>query len=158
MPSYPLAGLVLALLVSIPLAWKWQLGILRAALVTAGFALPGGLAVAGLRHVVPIDAWLSAGLVCALTIGAAFALLAYRFYRDPERTAPDRDHIVISPADGEVIYVKTSHAGVLPVSDRAWGPGAGPAVPSSPPGPSSATACWPPGRRCGWAPPSSRSH
>jgi phosphatidylserine decarboxylase precursor-related protein len=118
MPSYPLAGLALALLVSIPLAWKWQLGILRATLVTAGCALPSGLAVAGIRHAVPLAAWLSAGLVGGLTIGAAFALLAYRFYRDPERTAPDGDHIVVSPADGEVIYVKTSHAGMLPVSDK----------------------------------------
>jgi D-aspartate ligase len=118
MSSHPLTGFVLALLVSIPLAWKWQLGILRTAVVTAAFALPSVLVVAEIGHAVPLDAWLSAGMVCGLTIGAAFALLAYRFYRDPERTAPDRDHIVVSPADGEVIYVKTSHAGMLPVSDK----------------------------------------
>jgi D-aspartate ligase len=118
MESYPLAGLVLALLVLIPLAWKWQLGILRTALVAVGFALPSELVVARIRHTVPLHPSLSAGLVGGLTVGAAFALLAYRFYRDPERTAPDRDHVVVSPADGEVIYVKTCHAGMLPVSDK----------------------------------------
>ena len=118
MHSYSLAGLVVALLVLIPLAWKWQLGILRTTLVAVAFVTPSELVVGRIRHAVPLQASLSAGLVGGLTIGAAFALLAYRFYRDPERRAPDRDHVVVSPADGEVIYVKRSRAGMLPVSDK----------------------------------------
>ena len=46
------------------------------------------------------------------------ALLAYRFYRDPERQAPDRDDVIVSPADGVVIYVRKSEGGMLPVSDK----------------------------------------
>ncbi len=42
--------------------------------------------------------------------------MLWRFYRDPERVAPDRDDVVVSPADGTVIYVKRSARGVLPAS------------------------------------------
>ena len=51
--------------------------------------------------------WLAV-LVWVWTIGAAAISLVYRFYRDPERTPPDRGDVVLSPADGEVIYVYES--------------------------------------------------
>ncbi len=53
-----------------------------------------------------------------LTVIARFALLAFRFYRDPERQAPDGADVVVSPADGEVIYVRRSTSGALPVSTK----------------------------------------
>jgi phosphatidylserine decarboxylase len=48
----------------------------------------------------------------------ACAVLAYRFYRDPERTAPDRDDVIVSPADGKVIYIRKSEGGKLPGSTK----------------------------------------
>ena len=35
-----------------------------------------------------------------------FLILAINFFRDPERVTPDKDNIVVSPADGKVIIIK----------------------------------------------------
>lgn len=110
-----LAGCLLALGITVPLAWKWELGVRRVAAATAGLGVVAALAVAVLDVSEPVRA----GLVAALTLLAAFAILAYRFYRDPERTAPEtQGDVVISPADGEVIYVRRSEGGLLPRSTK----------------------------------------
>lgn len=110
-----LAGCLLALCITIPLAWKWELGVRRVATATVGLAVVAALAVAALDVSGPVRA----GLVGALTLLAAFAILAYRFYRDPERSAPEtQSDVVISPADGEVIYVRRSEGGLLPCSTK----------------------------------------
>ena len=62
--------------------------------------------------------WLAA-IVWTVTVAAAGIWLAYRFYRDPERAPPDRDDVVLSPADGEVIYVSESQHGVLPTAAKS---------------------------------------
>jgi phosphatidylserine decarboxylase precursor-related protein len=118
MQGYMTVGLLLALLTSIPLAWKWHLGVGRTSVVIMALALLGDFVVAWIRKTVAFDEWTSAGLVWMLTVGAASLLLAYRFYRDPERTAPGREDAIVSPADGTVIYVHRSRAGVLPVSNK----------------------------------------
>ena len=117
MPWFPpLAGALLALAVLIPLAWKWQLGIRRVSLfAVAASALLGVLTIAlGIGG----NTWLQALVVAAGTIGLAFAVLAYRFYRDPEREIPDGDDVIVSPADGEVLYVRESVGGRLPVASK----------------------------------------
>lgn len=113
-----LAGCLLALAITVPLAWKWELGVRRVALATVGLALVSALAVfivtssdtATLQRT---------GLVASIALVAAFAILAYRFYRDPERSTPAvADDVVISPADGEVIYVRHSEGGLIPSSTK----------------------------------------
>ncbi len=118
MQSCMLAGALLALLTSIPLAWKWQLGIRRTFLIIVAFAVLSDLVVAAIGNIFVLNEWTCAGLVWALTVAAAFVFLAYRFYRDPERKAPDRNDVVVSPADGVVIYIRRSYAGMLPVSKK----------------------------------------
>jgi len=54
----------------------------------------------------------------AATLAIGFAILAWRFFRDPERRPPARDDVVVSPADGEVIYVRESVGGMLPVATK----------------------------------------
>ena len=61
---------------------------------------------------------LAAVLVWLLTLALAVALLAFRFYRDPERRVPDGDDTILSPADGEVVYVREARGGMLPVSSK----------------------------------------
>jgi phosphatidylserine decarboxylase len=36
----------------------------------------------------------------------AFLIFSINFFRDPERTSPNRDDVVISPADGKVLFIK----------------------------------------------------
>lgn len=110
-----LAGCLLALAITVPLAWKWELGVRRVAAATVALALASALVVAAVD---PADV-VRAGLVCALTLVAAFAILAYRFYRDPERSAPEAaGDVIVSPADGEVIYVRRCEDGRLPASTK----------------------------------------
>ncbi len=111
-------GLGLALLTTLPLAWKWQLGVARVALVVTGFALLMCLLVVLVGSLVALGGIARAGLVWLLTMGTALAFLSWRFYRDPDRTPPDRDDVVVSPADGEVIYVRRSRNGLLPASSK----------------------------------------
>ncbi len=42
-------------------------------------------------------------------------LILCRFYRDPERSCNEKEHYLVSPADGTVRYVKKSPAGETPV-------------------------------------------
>ncbi len=110
-----LVGCLLALCITVPLAWKWELGVRRVAIATIMLAAVSAVVLA------PLDlaAQARGALVGVLTLAAAFAILAYRFYRDPERILPEtRGDVVISPADGEVIYVRRSESGRLPSSTK----------------------------------------
>ena len=110
-----LVGCLLALCITVPLAWKWELGVRRVAIATAGLATPSALVVA----LLDLSGVVRSGVVAGLALLAAFAILAYRFYRDPERSVPETDSdVVISPADGEVIYVRRSEGGLLPCSTK----------------------------------------
>jgi len=118
MGHYGLLGALLALLTVLPLAWKWQLGMLRVGLTILLLCLLAAVVVS-----TPALSWAmtdveKAGLEWLLVIIAAFGLLAYRFYRDPERTPPARSGVIVSPADGRVIYVRRSENGVLPFSTK----------------------------------------
>ena len=110
-------GFLLALAFTLPLAWKWELGLRRVALTVAFLGLLAAAAVALADRAVALPWLVRTGLVFALTVGAAVMILAYRFYRDPERTSPE-GKVVVSPADGEVIYVREARDGVVPVSTK----------------------------------------
>jgi phosphatidylserine decarboxylase len=112
------AGGVLALLVAIPLSWKWQLGIARVAVVIAGLAIICAMCLSIARDYVPIALPIAAGLVSLLTLASGTAILLYRFYRDPERQPPRIESAVVSPADGEVLYIRVAKKGILPISTK----------------------------------------
>ena len=60
--------------------------------------------------------------VALLTLAMAFAILADRFYRDPDRALPDVDGDVgIGPADAAIIYVRHSDDGVLSSTKKGRG-------------------------------------
>src|SRR5262245_30974890 len=118
MLDYMLPGTALALMTTLPLVWKWRLGVRRTACAVVALGMLASLLVAFLGSFLPIHVVLRTGAVWLLTLAAAAAALAYRFYRDPERSAPDLDDVIVSPADGEVIYVRESRGGRLPVSTK----------------------------------------
>jgi phosphatidylserine decarboxylase len=112
-----LLGAVIALAVAVPLAWKWELGVRRAAVAVLALCVAWGLLLAvlgsGLNGGAP--GWL---LVSLASLATAAGFVLYRFYRDPERLAPDRSDVVVSPADGQILYVRRSAGGKLPVSSK----------------------------------------
>lgn len=54
----------------------------------------------------------------SLVAAMASALLLFRFYRDPERPLPAEKDIIVSPADGRIIYIKKIEKGAIPISEK----------------------------------------
>ena len=51
---------------------------------------------------------------CVLLFTLLF--LIYRFYRDPSRNIPNDENIIVSPADGRIIYIRKINSGQIPSS------------------------------------------
>jgi phosphatidylserine decarboxylase len=114
-----LLALTLSLATALPFAWKWVLGMRRVAATVAVLSLSTGLLLLATPAVRNVDSTLiKVGVNWLLTVMSAFSVLAYRFYRDPERNVPVTPGLVVSPADGEVLYVRQSQDGALPVSTK----------------------------------------
>ena len=73
----------------------------------AGFPFIGG------AWLIALIAAIYAGWVFALPFVALGAFFAF-FFRDPERTSPDAEHIVLSPADGRVLVAGAAGASAAP--------------------------------------------
>ncbi|MEA2226659.1 MAG: phosphatidylserine decarboxylase [Solirubrobacteraceae bacterium] len=113
-----LIGAALALGLGAPVVWKWELGLRRCAVAGIAFAVVSALAVTALDAAVGLPRVAVTAAVAVLTLSLAAITLLWRFYRDPERTAPTADDVVVSPADGVVIYVRRSEGGRLPVATK----------------------------------------
>jgi len=111
-----LYGVAAALAATIPLAWKWQLGVRRVAVFVVSAGLACGLALALLHP--PASVLAQSVILAAATMAVSVTYLAYRFYRDPECTVPRVEGAILSPAEGLVIYVKRSEGGQIPVSTK----------------------------------------
>ena len=111
-------GGLLALALAFPLAWKWELGVFRCVLVVTAFAVVATSIVAALEAALGLGRWPAAVLIAVLTLTLSAAGLLWRFYRDPERTPPEDPGVVLSPADGLVIYVNRSEGGEMPAAAK----------------------------------------
>ncbi len=116
--EHTLVGILLVLIIMLPLAWKWQLGVVRIAFLVIPLGLLSSLFVALLGNLISINVVLRSALVWLLTMVAVSAFLAYRFYWDPERTVLDHAGVNVSSADRKVIYIRESREGVLPTSTK----------------------------------------
>lgn len=122
MLEHILGGIVLSLMLTLPLAWKWQLGVFRVGCTVTILAVLSGLLVGAIGRTASLGFGWRCALVAALAFVTATLILAYRFYRDPDRVAPDGSDLIVSPADGTVIYVLESKGGMLPVSTKKGRP------------------------------------
>lgn len=86
-------------------SWKWTLPWSKSALLIAGGACIALVAVFVCR---PLSFHpLFSAAVVLIGQGVSYVLLlAFLFYRDPERIVPTDPHLVLSPADGTVIYIR----------------------------------------------------
>jgi phosphatidylserine decarboxylase len=129
MPGYLIAGTVLAVITALAPAWKWQLGILRVGVFVLALSMVTALVLSAadrLAHFTFVTGTLAMWGITVLGGGGGMprllcpappALLGL-FYRDPERAAPDRDDVIVSPADGRVIYVRPVPPGEVPVASK----------------------------------------
>ncbi len=121
-------GLLAAWLAGLVLALKWKLRLAPALLGSGGAALAAALPFVAVyarlltaaQPAAPAT-WLTAiallGQV-ALALALAFGLLMLAFWRDPERTAPDVEGVILSPADGQVLYIKQVASGARPLVEK----------------------------------------
>lgn len=110
-------GATFPILLMLLLAMKWR--------VPRTLALAGAVGAASLAALPSFWIYPSCetgwGLVAAffsqvaLALALAFSLMMLCFWRDPERVPPEKDGVVLSPADGKVVYIKSVDEGSLPL-------------------------------------------
>ena len=72
--NYILLGILLSLLTTLPLAWKWQLGVLRVAWVVLALATVSSVIVALSETRIAIGAGLQSVLIWLITMVTAFSI------------------------------------------------------------------------------------
>lgn len=85
------ASIVTAAIVAVPFAW-----------IDGRFDSTGALVLTALAQL-------------AVTLLAGIVLTQIRFWRDPERVSPTEPGLVLSPADGQVIYVRSVESRSAPL-------------------------------------------
>lgn len=118
MPGYVIAGTVLAAMTTLALAWKWQLGVLRAGVFILAQSMVTALVLSALDPVAHFSMVTGTLTMWGVTVLAAAGWVLAVFFRDPERAVPDQADAIVSPADGLVIYLKTIPPGEIPVADK----------------------------------------
>ncbi len=92
-----------------PFAWRDGIPFARpglAELLVFSMLFFGGAALAGLLATRLEGLWSVVGtLICAAL--AVVGILIVWFFRDPVRTVPQGEHLVVSPADGKIVAVET---------------------------------------------------
>jgi phosphatidylserine decarboxylase len=119
MPSYLIPAVILTLVLTGVLAWKWHLGVVRVGIAVLVISAVWGPLIIVLDRRIELTPAAGVALTSfILTLSAAVGLL-YCFYRDPDRTTPPGAGTIVSPADGEVVYVHRVHGGEVPVASKA---------------------------------------
>ena len=118
MPGYVISGAALALATGLPLAWKWQLGVFRASMYVLAVSMLVAVALTAADRWLALDAVAGILAMWGATVLAGAAGLLIVFFRDPERAVPIRQDVIVSPADGRVVYVRPVEPGQLPLADK----------------------------------------
>jgi len=111
-----LLSIVLSLLIVLPISRKCE--------IRFGSGFLGGISIGVITAIVLYAlsqniklSWLQVIMIeIALIVILAATVGIYKFYRDPQRVPPKDPSIIVSPADGRVLYVKKVVSGQVPYS------------------------------------------
>jgi len=111
-----ISGALIGLLFYTFLAWKINVRLRLG--IYSGLTLGSltGLIGYGLNLSLSLPMLLLAQACLLAAIGVT--VMAIRFYRDPERSVPDGDVGILSPADGTVRYIRRLQHGEIPFSEK----------------------------------------
>lgn len=110
-------GMGLGALTLLALGVKWELDRPLTWMAALGTPAVSG-AVAMILPGPELPRYLIWGVVWGLSLALAISLLLWRFFRDPERRVPEAEGVIVSPADGTVIYVKPIRQGQIPFAEK----------------------------------------
>jgi phosphatidylserine decarboxylase len=114
-------GAASSILLMLLLAVKWKLPTLPALTGAAAVTLIAALAFFWIYPLCETGWGLAAAVFGQITaaFALAFSLMVLCFWRDPERIPPERDGVVLSPADGKVLYVSNVDEGSTPLVTKS---------------------------------------
>jgi phosphatidylserine decarboxylase len=111
-------SMILALVILIPVAYKWELDIKNVFMGSIFIGFFVGLVIKFTSKFLDLNVLSEFITSIILIILTSLSLLLIRFYRDPERIPPEDRNSILSPADGKVIYVKNIEEGKVPFSEK----------------------------------------
>ena len=113
-----ISSLVLSLITVVPISIKWELE--KKIIIPAAFfiGIMSWLLVEGTITFWNLGFYQILMLQIFVIAVMSISLLLWRFYRDPERVPPDDENVILSPADGTIIYVKKIEDGEIPFSEK----------------------------------------
>jgi len=113
------SGIGLALVVCLPLGWKWRMPVT--------VVLPASLVIGAVAGAIgTLISWQSTNLGLVPLIFIELVLIGVfgcmsiglRFFRDPERVPVETENVILAPADGTVTYVHRVEKGSSLVSTK----------------------------------------
>jgi len=114
-----LSSVGLALITLSLLGWKWRL---QMTMVVPGALLIGALSAIVVSAIetttVDLRLWAMMLIELLLIVLVTFACIVLRFYRDPKRVPLETGNVILSPADGKIIYVNSMREEVSLVSTK----------------------------------------
>jgi phosphatidylserine decarboxylase len=105
------------MLFMLPLAAKWKIVGLPAFAGAAAASVAAALPFSWIYPRCATTGRLAASVVAQIALALALALstMMFRFWRDPERVPPEEDGVILSPADGKVVYTRSVDDGSTPL-------------------------------------------
>ncbi len=116
--SIIITSMIISILIVVPISFKWELRLdyISSYVVFLGLFVAATIYI--LNSILPITRLWIFILEILLVIFISLAILAWRFYRDPERELIEDDKNIYSPADGKIVYVEKIKEGNLAVSQK----------------------------------------
>ena len=113
-----ISSIVLSFLALVPLSIKWELDRRLTMPAALFIGVISGSIVYGIStlwiipfYIIIIIEFLFIGVISIL-------MLLWRFFRDPERMPPEDKNCILSPADGQIKYIKKIEKGEIPFSEK----------------------------------------
>lgn len=111
-------GLFLGLITLVPLSIKWEFDKKITTPAACIIGILSGLIVWYINSYWDLYLYQIVIFETILIAIISISLILWRFFRDPERIPPDVKNAILSPADGEIIYVKKIEKGQIPLSEK----------------------------------------